>query len=183
MLSCAVPFVLRSYATSPRGVCVSSWRSLRTVHTLFSRTVVPRHYKFAHQYFTRTTVNCEEDPTERLVYDEVQNRKNKRRRGKPRMARVAVPSSNQEEGAVGASDTSDVGAGGGKAPASAAATRNGEGAAGAGVAAATTTGKPKPEDVYIPVRCCTCSTEVGVRDCDGGTHLFNVLPSHESRAR
>ena len=36
-------------------------------------------------------------------------------------------------------------------------------------------GVPAPDDVYQPVECATCATEVGVFDRDEVFHLFNVI--------
>lgn len=38
---------------------------------------------------------------------------------------------------------------------------------------------PAGQEVYAPLRCRTCNTEVGVQDEDGAYHLFHVIPAEE----
>jgi len=41
-----------------------------------------------------------------------------------------------------------------------------------------TTAGVETEEIYNPVKCCECNTEVGVYDKDELFHFFNVLASY-----
>ena len=127
-----------------------------------------RHVKYEHQFLATTVVNCSVDTTESLVYEPEQAARRGRRK-KGRKAGKDTPTRTSVDSAAGESMPPPPP----RPPAGAGA---GHDAAGAGTAGGT--GGANAEDVYAPVKCNVCGTEVGVRDHHAAYHLFNVLPSH-----
>ncbi|CAL8303481.1 unnamed protein product [Boreogadus saida] len=141
-----------------------------------------RHEKYRTQYRAMFVMNCSVKRDQVLRYKALQERRRRPKRRNPRNKGQRRQQEEEEEGEGEGEEQEEGGAPGGAGQELGGGGGGGRGSA-LEEAPAPRGGAPGPrgmagEEVYHPVQCSECSTEVAVVDQEDVFHFFNILASH-----